>query len=170
MSSIALPLLPVPWMSMNACITTLNIWAQRCRSSVRALFQQLPSFERSYFLDIALRSLQSCKFVGLIAICWPLGHLHFADRSESSRNLPAPNLEPASGAGLKRGSSGVRLLRGHKASVTALHVGTRAEMGDLASDSEDSGFFISGSADCTVCFLLHCSAVMQDIWRHYLSK
>jgi hypothetical protein len=35
---------------MNACITTLNIWAQRCRSSVRALFQQLPSFERSYFL------------------------------------------------------------------------------------------------------------------------
>jgi hypothetical protein len=87
----------------------------------------------------------------------------FADRSETSRNLPAPNLEPVSGAGLKRGSSGVRLLRGHKASVTALHVGTRAEMGDLASDSEDSGFFISGSADCTVCFLLHCSAVMQDI-------
>jgi hypothetical protein len=93
----------------------------------------------------------------------PRGSQSVLDRSETSRNLPAPNLEPVSGAGLKRGSSGVRLLRGHKASVTALHVGTRAEMGDLASDSEDSGFFISGSADCTVCFLLHCSAVMQDI-------
>ncbi|KAH9556185.1 hypothetical protein CY35_07G012700 [Sphagnum magellanicum] len=80
----------------------------------------------------------------------PRGSQSVLDRSETSRNLPAPNLEPASGAGLKRGSSGVRLLRGHKASVTALHVGTRAEMGDLASDSEDSGFFISGSADCTV--------------------
>jgi len=60
--------------------------------------------------------------------------------------------EPGSGAGAKRGSSGVRLLRGHKAAVTALHAGTRQEMGDLMGDYEDTGYFISGSADCTVCF------------------
>lgn len=75
----------------------------------------------------------------------------FAERSDSSRNMQAPAPEPPSGVGAKRGSSGVRLLRGHKASVTALHAGTKREMGDLMGDSEDPGYFISGSADCTVC-------------------
>lgn len=63
--------------------------------------------------------------------------------------------ESSSGAGVKRGSSGVRLLRGHKASVTALHAGTRSEMGDLMGDYEDTGYFVSGSADCTVCEHFH---------------
>jgi hypothetical protein len=65
--------------------------------------------------------------------------------------MQAPAPEPGSGAGAKRGSSGVRLLRGHKAAVTALHAGTRHEMGDCMGDFEDTGYFISGSADCTVC-------------------
>lgn len=75
----------------------------------------------------------------------------FTERSDSSRNMQAPAPEPGSGAGAKRGSSGVRLLRGHKAAVTALHAGTRQEMGDCMGDYEDTGYFISGSADCTVC-------------------
>lgn len=75
----------------------------------------------------------------------------FAERSDSSRNMQASAPEPGSGAGAKRGSSGVRLLRGHKAAVTALHAGTRQEMGDCMGDYEDTGYFISGSADCTVC-------------------
>ncbi|KAG0581684.1 hypothetical protein KC19_4G271700 [Ceratodon purpureus] len=72
------------------------------------------------------------------------------ERSDSSRNMQASTPEPGSGAGAKRGSSGVRLLRGHKAAVTALHAGTRQEMGDCMGDYEDTGYFISGSADCTI--------------------
>jgi hypothetical protein len=41
--------------------------------------------------------------------------------------MQAPAPEPGSGAGAKRGSSGVRLLRGHKAAVTALALDTRWE-------------------------------------------
>lgn len=51
----------------------------------------------------------------------------------------------------KRGSSGVRLLKGHKASVTALYAGTADEKGDNSKgDFDDARFFISGSADCLV--------------------
>lgn len=72
------------------------------------------------------------------------------ERSDSSRTMQTPAPEPGSRAGANRGSSGVRLLRGHKAAVTALHAGIRQEMGDCMGDYEDTGYFISGSADCTI--------------------
>ncbi|XP_024518570.1 DENN domain and WD repeat-containing protein SCD1 isoform X2 [Selaginella moellendorffii] len=46
-------------------------------------------------------------------------------------------------------SPALRNLRGHTGPVTALHVGTRSEMGDLVGENEP-GMFISGSADCTL--------------------
>ncbi|CAI5466151.1 unnamed protein product [Closterium sp. Yama58-4] len=50
-----------------------------------------------------------------------------------------------------RGATGVRVLRGHKQPVTALHAGTRSELGDLLPDSEDgAGYFVSGSCDTSV--------------------
>lgn len=62
----------------------------------------------------------------------------------ASRKLDIPVIVP------KRGHSGVRILRGHKGSITALHAITRSEVWDLTSDQEDAGYFISGSVDCTV--------------------
>lgn len=79
---------------------------------------------------------------------------------------PAP--EPGSRAGANRGSSGVRLLRGHKAAVTALHAGIRQEMGDCMGDYEDTGYFISGSADCTV--WLHGTSVLWGTCKHSCSE
>ena len=43
--------------------------------------------------------------------------------------------------------STLRTLRGHKAAITTMHAVCKAECGE---DSDDSGHFISGSADCTV--------------------
>ncbi|GLJ48583.1 hypothetical protein SUGI_1024890 [Cryptomeria japonica] len=62
----------------------------------------------------------------------------------ASRKLDIPVVVP------KRGHSGVRILRGHKGSITALHAITRSEVWDLTSDQEDAGYFISGSVDCTL--------------------
>ena len=47
----------------------------------------------------------------------------------------------------KNRSSTLRTLRGHKAAITVLHAVCKAEYGE---DNDDSGYFISGSADCTV--------------------
>ncbi|CAM6088953.1 unnamed protein product [Calypogeia fissa] len=44
----------------------------------------------------------------------------------------------------------MRILRGHKAAITALHPGTQSEVGEIIGDFEESGYFVSGSADCTV--------------------
>jgi len=66
--------------------------------------------------------------------------------------VPPPKIEIPT-VGPKRGYSGVRILRGHKGSITALHAVTRREVWDLTSDQEDAGYFISGSADCTVSFV-----------------
>eukprot|EP00850_Spirogloea_muscicola_P001194 SM000004S15064 [mRNA] locus=s4:1016752:1026454:- [translate_table: standard] len=64
---------------------------------------------------------------------------------------PSPKVDVRSGpGGVRRGPSGVRLLRGHKDAVTALHAGTRAELGDLVSQTDDVGYLVSGSADATV--------------------
>ncbi|CAI7756609.1 unnamed protein product [Closterium sp. NIES-53] len=50
-----------------------------------------------------------------------------------------------------RGATGVRVLRGHKQPITALHAGTRSELGDLLPDGEDgAGYFVSGSCDTSV--------------------
>ncbi|KAJ7559413.1 hypothetical protein O6H91_04G083900 [Diphasiastrum complanatum] len=74
-------------------------------------------------------------------------------RSRSENALMATAKENAradASQGIKRGSSGVRILRGHKAAITALHAVTKSEAGELFGDYEDAGYFISGSADCTV--------------------
>ncbi|GJP36339.1 hypothetical protein CLOM_g20858 [Closterium sp. NIES-68] len=50
-----------------------------------------------------------------------------------------------------RGATGVRVLRGHKQPITALHAGTRSELGDLLPDGDDgAGYFVSGSCDTSV--------------------
>ncbi|CAI5472800.1 unnamed protein product [Closterium sp. Yama58-4] len=50
----------------------------------------------------------------------------------------------------REGEAGVRVLRGHSAAVTALHVGSVSDLGDLLSGCDDAGYFVSGSADRTV--------------------
>ncbi|XP_068651948.1 DENN domain and WD repeat-containing protein SCD1 isoform X2 [Aristolochia californica] len=50
----------------------------------------------------------------------------------------------------KKTQSSVRILRGHKGAITALHCVTRREVWDLVGDREDAGFFISGSTDCMI--------------------
>lgn len=56
-------------------------------------------------------------------------------------------------AGQKKLQTNVRILRGHSGAVTALHCVTRKEVWDLVGDREDAGFFISGSADCSVSYI-----------------
>lgn len=70
--------------------------------------------------------------------------------NENIQNAVPPRKVEIPPIGPKRGYSGVRILRGHKGSITALHAVTRREVYDLTSDQEDAGYFISGSADCTV--------------------
>ncbi|CAI5512244.1 unnamed protein product [Closterium sp. Naga37s-1] len=50
----------------------------------------------------------------------------------------------------REGEAGMRVLRGHSAAVTALHVGSVSDLGDLLSGCDDAGYFVSGSADRTV--------------------
>ncbi|VAH61112.1 unnamed protein product [Triticum turgidum subsp. durum] len=57
-------------------------------------------------------------------------------------------------AAQKKTQTNMRILRGHTAAITALHCVTRKEVWDLVGDREDAGFFISGSTDCTVSFML----------------
>ncbi|WRX17805.1 cDENN domain - like 3 [Theobroma cacao] len=61
-----------------------------------------------------------------------------------------PSKQDLSAAGQKKMQTNVRILRGHTGAVTALHCVTRREVWDLVGDREDAGFFISGSADCSV--------------------
>lgn len=70
--------------------------------------------------------------------------------NENIQNAVPPRKVEIPTVGPKRGYSGVRILRGHKGSITALHAVTRREVCDLTSDQEDAGYFISGSADCTI--------------------
>eukprot|EP01018_Ginkgo_biloba_P036033 Gb_36258 [translate_table: standard] len=70
--------------------------------------------------------------------------------NENIMNAVPPRKPETLSTGQKRGHSGVRILRGHKGSVTALHAVTRSEVWDLTGDHEDAGYFISGSADCTL--------------------
>eukprot|EP00249_Psilotum_nudum_P015442 c25331_g1_i1 orf=837-3629(-) len=79
----------------------------------------------------------------------PDGNISAAS-TENVRSSVQSRTVDASSLVQKRGPSGVRTLRGHKGSVTALHAVTKAEMGDVYSDYEDTGHFISGSVDCTV--------------------
>ncbi|CAI5970895.1 unnamed protein product [Closterium sp. NIES-65] len=58
--------------------------------------------------------------------------------------------EPVHHQARKEGEAGVRVLRGHSAAVTALHVGSVSDLGDLLSGCDDAGYFVSGSADRTV--------------------
>lgn len=52
--------------------------------------------------------------------------------------------------GQKKTQTNMRVLRGHRGAITALHCVTRGEVWDLAGDREDAGFFISGGIDCSV--------------------
>jgi hypothetical protein len=62
-----------------------------------------------------------------------------------------------------RPSSTVRTLRGHKAAITVLHAVCKAECGE---DSDDSGHFISGSADCTVIsFTFQMNSIIKKILK-----
>ncbi|MCO5590562.1 hypothetical protein L7F22_044533 [Adiantum nelumboides] len=70
--------------------------------------------------------------------------------NENIQNIQQPKVVDGSSAALRRGPSSVRTLRGHKAAVTVLHAVTKAECGEHGVDHDDSGQFISGSADCTV--------------------
>jgi len=38
----------------------------------------------------------------------------------------------------------------HKRAITALHAGTRSELGDIAGEAEDVGYFVSGCVDGTL--------------------
>ncbi|KAL2624334.1 hypothetical protein R1flu_008579 [Riccia fluitans] len=64
--------------------------------------------------------------------------------SEASKSAPQSNAD----AGHKKNPATMRVLRGHKGAITALHTGAR-EGGELV-DMDDTGFFLSGSADCTI--------------------
>ncbi|MCO5552882.1 hypothetical protein L7F22_006401 [Adiantum nelumboides] len=70
--------------------------------------------------------------------------------NDNIQNIHQPKVVDGSSAALRRGPSSVRTLRGHKAAVTVLHAVTKAECGEHGVDHDDSGQFISGSADCTV--------------------
>lgn len=69
--------------------------------------------------------------------------------NDNIQNIQQPKNVDSS-IGQRRGPSGLRTLRGHKASVTALHAFTKTEVGDTSIEYDDAGYFISGSADCTV--------------------
>jgi hypothetical protein len=68
------------------------------------------------------------------------------------RKATAVNTDLA--AAQNKTQTNMRILRGHTSAITALHCVTRKEVWDLVGDREDAGFFISGSTDCTVSFLL----------------
>lgn len=70
--------------------------------------------------------------------------------NDNIQNIQHPKIVDAASASRRRGPSSVRTLRGHKAAVTVLHAVTKAETGDGGVDNDDVGYFISGSADCTV--------------------
>ncbi|KAI5083987.1 hypothetical protein GOP47_0000156 [Adiantum capillus-veneris] len=70
--------------------------------------------------------------------------------NDNIQNIQQPKVVDGSSAALRRGPSSVRTLRGHKAAVTVLHAVTKAECGEHGVDHDDTGHFISGSADCTV--------------------
>ncbi|XP_031479261.1 DENN domain and WD repeat-containing protein SCD1 isoform X2 [Nymphaea colorata] len=77
---------------------------------------------------------------------WTSDNGSLAENSKSS--VSSGKTEPATAQ--KKIQSSVRILRGHKGAVTALHCVTRRDVWDLVGDREDAGFFISGSTDCLV--------------------
>ncbi|XP_031279050.1 DENN domain and WD repeat-containing protein SCD1 [Pistacia vera] len=70
--------------------------------------------------------------------------------SSAANDNGTPRKQDLAAAGQKKLQTNVRVLRGHSGAVTALHCVTRKEVWDLVGDREDAGFFISGSADCSV--------------------
>lgn len=78
--------------------------------------------------------------------------LHFATSAATESGTPRKQNFPNSGQ--KRSQTNVRVLRGHRSAITALHCVTKRDVWDVVSDREDTGFFISGSTDCTVSQLL----------------
>lgn len=44
----------------------------------------------------------------------------------------------------------MRVLRGHKGAVTCIHAGTRSELGELMTDGDDVGYFVSGDVEGSV--------------------
>ncbi|KAL9239022.1 hypothetical protein vseg_013381 [Gypsophila vaccaria] len=82
-----------------------------------------------------------------------LSHGHgFATESETSGAGKFGTLrkQTVTTPGKKKIQSNVRIIKGHGSAVTALHCVTRREVWDLVAGREDSGFFISGSTDCSV--------------------
>ncbi|KAL3688572.1 hypothetical protein R1sor_014881 [Riccia sorocarpa] len=65
--------------------------------------------------------------------------------SEASKSTPQSNADGAQ----RKSPATMRVLKGHKGAITALHIGGRSEGGE-AMDMDETGFFLSGSADCTI--------------------
>ncbi|KAK9714124.1 hypothetical protein RND81_06G073100 [Saponaria officinalis] len=82
-----------------------------------------------------------------------LSHGHgLATESETSGAgiFGTPRKQNIANAKQKKIQSNVRIIKGHGRAVTVLHCVTKREVWDLVADREDSGFFISGSTDCSV--------------------
>ncbi|XP_011072936.1 DENN domain and WD repeat-containing protein SCD1-like [Sesamum indicum] len=67
-----------------------------------------------------------------------------------AKEIGSPRKQDVSAIAQKKVQTTIRVLRGHSGAVTALHCVTKREVWDLVGDRDDSGFFISGSTDCTV--------------------
>ncbi|XP_074278770.1 DENN domain and WD repeat-containing protein SCD1-like isoform X2 [Silene latifolia] len=70
--------------------------------------------------------------------------------SETSGEIGTPRRQNFANARQRRIQSSVRVIRGHDSTVTALHCVTKREVWDLVAAREDSGFFFTGSTDCSV--------------------
>ncbi|XP_057519264.1 DENN domain and WD repeat-containing protein SCD1-like [Amaranthus tricolor] len=71
-------------------------------------------------------------------------------KAAAPTEIGTPRKQNLPNTGQKKIQTNVRVLRGHHSAVTALHCVTQREVWDLAGDREDTGFFISGSTDCSV--------------------
>ncbi|XP_021857190.1 DENN domain and WD repeat-containing protein SCD1 isoform X2 [Spinacia oleracea] len=74
----------------------------------------------------------------------------FETETAAATESGTPRKQNFPNSGQKRSQTNVRVLRGHRSAITALHCVTKRDVWDVVSDREDTGFFISGSTDCTV--------------------
>ncbi|XP_021736318.1 DENN domain and WD repeat-containing protein SCD1-like isoform X2 [Chenopodium quinoa] len=74
----------------------------------------------------------------------------FETETAAVTEIGTPRKQNFPNSGLRRSQTNVRVLKGHHKAITALHCVTRREVWDLTGDREDTGFFISGSTDCSV--------------------
>ncbi|XP_010677977.2 DENN domain and WD repeat-containing protein SCD1 isoform X1 [Beta vulgaris subsp. vulgaris] len=78
-------------------------------------------------------------------------HAHgWALETETADEIGTPRRQNLPNAGQNKIQTNVRVLRGHHSAITALHCVTKREVWDVVGDREDTGFFISGSTDCSV--------------------